>query len=68
MLIFAMWYKRSEQPFRMGFWIGSAGLAYIIAGIAAFGIGHMHAGLASWRLIYLVRHVDPVKPLGSLLR
>ncbi|KAJ4342703.1 hypothetical protein N0V87_000912 [Didymella glomerata] len=38
MVIFSMWYKRSEQPFRMGIWVGSAGLNYVLAGIASFGI------------------------------
>lgn len=54
-LIIGMWYKRSEQPFRMGLWIGSAGLAYIIAGITTFGIGHIVGSLSSFRLIFLVR-------------
>lgn len=54
MLIFSMWYKRSEQPFRMGIWIGMAGIAYIIAGITSFGIGHIHGSLSSWRLIFLI--------------
>lgn len=39
----------------MGIWIGSAGLGYVIAGIASFGIGHIHSSrLASWRLIFLI--------------
>lgn len=39
----------------MGIWIGSAGLGYVVAGIASFGIGHIHSShLASWRLIFLI--------------
>ncbi|KAL2788555.1 major facilitator superfamily domain-containing protein [Aspergillus keveii] len=54
MLLFSMYYSRSEQPLRMGIWIGSAGLGYVIAGIASFGIGHIHSAIASWRLLYII--------------
>ncbi|KAI1849582.1 hypothetical protein JX265_013588 [Neoarthrinium moseri] len=54
MLLFSMYYSREEQPLRMGIWIGSAGLGYVIAGIASFGIGHIQSSLASWRLIFLI--------------
>ncbi|KKY17689.1 putative allantoate permease [Phaeomoniella chlamydospora] len=54
MLIFSMYYKRSEQPLRMGIWIGSAGLGYVISGIASYGIGHIHSSLASWRLLFII--------------
>jgi MFS family permease len=53
MIIFAMYYTRQEQPFRMGLWIGSAGIGYIIAGIATFGIGHINSGIESWRVLFL---------------
>lgn len=29
MLLFSMWYRRIEQPLRMGIWVGSAGLGYV---------------------------------------
>ncbi|KAH9907076.1 major facilitator superfamily transporter [Xylariomycetidae sp. FL2044] len=54
MLLFAMYYERKEQPLRMGIWIGSAGLGYVISGIASFGIGHIEGSLQSWRLIFLI--------------
>ena len=53
MLLFSMFYKRIEQPLRMGIWIGSAGLGYIVAGIASFGIGHIGGSLPSWRYMFL---------------
>ncbi|KAJ9137063.1 Major facilitator superfamily transporter [Pleurostoma richardsiae] len=53
MLLFTMYYARREQPLRMGIWIGSAGLGYVISGITSFGIGHIHSSIASWRLLFL---------------
>lgn len=54
MVIFTMWYKRKEQPLRIGIWIGCAGLGYIVAGIASFGIGHIDAALLSWRYTFII--------------
>lgn len=54
MLLFSMYYMRSEQPLRMGIWIGSAGVGYIIAGIASFGIGHIQSSLSSWRVLFII--------------
>jgi MFS transporter, ACS family, allantoate permease len=54
MVIFSMWYKRIEQPFRFGIWVGSAGLGYVIAGIASYDIGHIHGALNSWRSTFLI--------------
>lgn len=48
------YYSREEQPLRMGIWIGSAGLGYVISGITSFGIGHIHTSLDSWRWIFLI--------------
>ncbi|KAJ4264216.1 hypothetical protein NW762_005410 [Fusarium torreyae] len=54
MLLFSMYYTRREQPLRMGIWIGSAGVGYIIAGIASFGIGHIKSALSSWRVLFII--------------
>lgn len=47
MMVFSLWYKRSEQSFRMGIWIGSAGLAYVLAGITSFGLGQIKGSLST---------------------
>ena len=54
MVLFTMWYRRIEQPLRIGIWIGCAGIGYIIAGIASFGIGHIDAALPSWRYTFII--------------
>jgi MFS transporter, ACS family, allantoate permease len=48
------YYSREEQPLRMGIWIGSAGLGYMISGVASFGIGHIQISLDSWRWIFII--------------
>ncbi|KAL5002902.1 major facilitator superfamily domain-containing protein [Aspergillus recurvatus] len=50
-------YFTAGTPFRMGIWIGSARLGYVIAGIASFGIGHIHSAGAitvAWGLVLLI--------------
>ncbi|KAF4455576.1 hypothetical protein F53441_2100 [Fusarium austroafricanum] len=54
MLLFSMYYMRREQPLRLGIWLGSAGMGYIIAGIASFGIGHVKSSLTSWRVLFII--------------
>ncbi|CAK4033220.1 major facilitator superfamily transporter [Lecanosticta acicola] len=54
MLIFSMWYRRIEQPLRLGIWVGSAGIGYVTAGIASFGIDHIGGSLVSWRYIFII--------------
>ncbi|KAF2163960.1 hypothetical protein M409DRAFT_68203 [Zasmidium cellare ATCC 36951] len=46
MLLFSRWYRRIEQPLRIGIWV--------LAGIASFGIGHIGGALPSWRYIFLI--------------
>lgn len=54
MVMFSLWYKRIEQPLRLGIWIGCAGLGYVVAGIASFGIGQINGALSSWRYTFLI--------------
>jgi MFS family permease len=55
MILFGMYYRRDEQPFRMGLWISFGGVSYALSGIMAYGIGFIHGSLAPWRVLYLVR-------------
>ncbi|PCD44651.1 hypothetical protein AU210_000108 [Fusarium oxysporum f. sp. radicis-cucumerinum] len=47
-----MWYKKSEQPVRMA--ITFTAFSSLVTGIVSYGIGHVEAGIASWRLLFLV--------------
>lgn len=53
-LITAQWYRRSEQPLRIAAWYGTNGIATIVAGILAYGFGHITNGpLHEWQILYL---------------
>lgn len=57
-LITSMWYKRSEQPFRIGLWYSFNGWALIFGGLFAYGVaehvgGDVHAHLKGWQIVFL---------------
>lgn len=54
LLITAMWYKVEEQPIRIGYWSTFLGLANAFGGLLAYGIGHIHGSLSSWRYQFIV--------------
>ena len=54
LLLTAMWYKVEEQPIRIGYWSVFLGLANAFGGLLAYGIGHIHGGLAPWRYQFII--------------
>lgn len=54
-LITTMWYKKSEQPPRMGFWYVGTGTGTIIGALASFGFQHVENDyFTSWQIMFLV--------------
>ncbi|KAL3481877.1 major facilitator superfamily domain-containing protein [Aspergillus californicus] len=53
MMIVAMWYTRSEQPFRAGIFYSCNGLGAMVGGLLTFGIGQIE-GFEVWKAIYLI--------------
>lgn len=59
-LITTMWYKRAEQPPRMGLWYVGTGTGTIIGALASFGFQHYApagggaAAFTSWQVMFLV--------------
>ncbi|KAM0702757.1 hypothetical protein Q7P35_010189 [Cladosporium inversicolor] len=54
-LITSMWYKRDEQPKRVGFWYIGVGCATIIGSLMSFGFQHYTGTLFSaWQIMFLV--------------
>ena len=49
------WYAREDQPLRMAFWFSFNGVAQIVGGILAYGLGHIKVpGISSWKWLYFV--------------
>lgn len=54
-LITAMWYKREEQPPRVGIWYLGGGIGTIIGSLTSFGFQHYGGELfTSWQIMFLV--------------
>lgn len=50
-----MWYKKEEQPTRMGFWYLGTGMGVIVGAIASFGFQHyVGHSFTSWQIMFLV--------------
>lgn len=51
------WYKRSEQPLRLGIWYSATGLFSIFSGVINYGLGkagsRTDAKLAAWKYMFL---------------
>lgn len=50
-----MWYKKEEQPTRIGFWYLGTGIGVIVGAIASFGFQHyVGHSFTSWQIMFLV--------------
>lgn len=54
MLISSAWYARRDQPLRMGIWFSFNGVASILGGLLAYGLGHIKSSIDSWKWMFLV--------------
>ncbi|CCG81506.1 putative MFS allantoate transporter [Taphrina deformans PYCC 5710] len=57
-LITSQWYRRAEQPLRIGIWYSFNGWAQIFGGCVAYGVAkHVgsdpHAALKGWQIIFI---------------
>ncbi|OLN85228.1 Thiamine pathway transporter THI73-like protein 2 [Colletotrichum chlorophyti] len=54
-VITTMWYKRQEQPPRMGIWYLGTGGGTIVGSLISFGFQHYHSsGFTSWQIMFLI--------------
>lgn len=54
----AFFYTKQEMGLRMAYWIGFAAVAGAFGGLIAFGVQHVHAAVANWRLLFIVEVRD----------
>ncbi|KAL7928218.1 major facilitator superfamily domain-containing protein [Trichoderma chlorosporum] len=54
-IISCMWYKRREQPLRIGLWCGTVGLGIIVGALCSYGFQHYQGNtFKSWQIMFLV--------------
>ncbi|KAI1373006.1 allantoate permease [Hypoxylon crocopeplum] len=54
-LVTSMWYKRSEQPARVGFWYVGTGTGTIIGALTSFGFQHYESEVFTpWQIMFLL--------------
>ncbi|RJE19347.1 Allantoate [Aspergillus sclerotialis] len=54
-IITSMWYKRHEQPARVGLWYIGVGLGVVVGSLMSFGFQHYHSTtFTSWQIMFLV--------------
>ena len=61
----ALFYTRQEIGKRTAYWFGFAAVAGAFSGLVAFGIQHVRAAVANWRLLFIIEGV-PTILLGFL--
>lgn len=54
-LVTSMWYKKSEQPARVGFWYVGTGTGTIIGALTSFGFQHYESDVFTpWQIMFLL--------------
>ncbi|KIW14853.1 hypothetical protein PV08_07638 [Exophiala spinifera] len=53
MIIVASFYKKTEQPLRLGSWWSAAGFISMFAPLVNYGFGHVKAALSPWKYMYI---------------
>ncbi|KAJ4332103.1 hypothetical protein N0V87_008664 [Didymella glomerata] len=54
-LVTSMWYKRDEQPRRIGFWYLGVGMAVMVGSLVSYGFQHYEGDkFNNWQIMYLV--------------
>ncbi|KAI0156679.1 allantoate permease [Hypoxylon sp. FL1284] len=54
-LVTSMWYKKSEQPARVGFWYVGTGTGTIIGALISFGFQHYESTVFTpWQIMFLL--------------
>ncbi|KAI0763076.1 MFS general substrate transporter [Trametes elegans] len=59
-LYMSFFYTKEELGMRMAYWFGFAAVAGAFGGLIAFGIQHVHASIANWKLLFIVEGIPTV--------
>jgi len=50
----ALFYTKDELGLRLAYWFGFAAVAGAFGGLIAYGVQHVHAAIANWRLLFII--------------
>ncbi|KAF7980577.1 hypothetical protein HWV62_37753 [Athelia sp. TMB] len=56
----ALFYTKNEVGLRMAYWFSFAAVAGAFGGLIAFGIQHVHAAIANWRLLFIIEGIPTI--------
>lgn len=59
-LYYTLFYTKHELGLRLAYWFGFAAVAGAFGGLIAFGIQHVHAAIANWRLLFIIEGTPAV--------
>ncbi|KAI0729780.1 MFS general substrate transporter [Fomitopsis betulina] len=65
-LYMSLFYTKEEMGMRMAYWFGFAAVAGAFGGVVAFGVQHIDAHIANWRILFLIEGI-PTIVLGFLI-
>lgn len=54
LIITSMWYKRKDQPLKIGIWYVANGVGVALGGLLGYAIGHIRGSLPSWKYEFLI--------------
>ncbi|RYP35286.1 hypothetical protein DL767_003874 [Monosporascus sp. MG133] len=52
--LMSIYYRKEEQGLRVTTWYGFVGVAAIVGGLLAYGVGYEQSSLKTWQLIFLI--------------
>jgi MFS family permease len=50
----SMWYTSTEQPFRLGSYYCTNGIATMFGGLIGYAVGHIKSGLPQWMYVFII--------------
>ncbi|RDX44403.1 MFS general substrate transporter [Lentinus brumalis] len=59
-LYMSFFYTKEEMGMRMAYWFGFAAVAGAFGGLIAFGVQHVHASVANWKILFIIEGLPTV--------
>jgi sugar phosphate permease len=60
LIYFSLFYTKHEIGLRLAWWFGFAAVAGAFGGLIAFGLAHVRASVAEWRLLFIIEGIPAI--------